>query len=62
VGDLDRDDDRRPLSAAAKAMALRIMQSAVVADLRSDAAELAELFAGLDEPTKRRLLNLLFRS
>jgi hypothetical protein len=53
----DRPDDR-PLDAEAQ----KIMRYATVADLKADAVELAELFAELDEPTKRRLLAVLFRS
>ena len=67
----DSDDDR-PLSAEAKAL----LRHATVADLKADAAELAELIAGLDEPLpelplyrllvrererSRRLLDLISR-
>jgi hypothetical protein len=50
----DRDDDRPgPL-------ALQILSAAVVADLKSEATELATLFASLDKYERERLQRLLF--
>ena len=52
------DPDNKPLSAEA----LAIMRHAAVADLKSDAAKLSELYSELNESERARFRALLFGS
>jgi hypothetical protein len=52
----ERDDDKLVLGP----LAMQMMASSRVVDLKADCIELSQLFAGLDDISREKLLILLF--